>query len=52
MIVFKFDNYKIVIELMLNEFMIGEGYYDVRFKLYLWNKKYIMYVFLSVNVNK
>ncbi len=29
MTAFKFDNDKIVTELTLNEFMIGEGHYDV-----------------------
>ena len=32
MTAFKFDNHKIVTELTLNEFMIGEGHYDVRLK--------------------
>lgn len=53
MTAFKFDNHKIVTELTLNEFMIGEGHYDVRLKLHSRNKKHtIMYVPLSVNANK
>lgn len=52
MTAFKFDNHKIVTELTLNEFMIGEGHYDVRLKLHSRNKKHTMYVPLSVNANK
>ncbi|HDK7846931.1 TPA: poly(ribitol-phosphate) beta-N-acetylglucosaminyltransferase [Staphylococcus aureus] len=52
MTAFKFDNHKIVTELTLNEFMIGEGQYDVRLKLHSRNKKHTMYVPLSVNANK
>ncbi|HDR2070338.1 TPA: poly(ribitol-phosphate) beta-N-acetylglucosaminyltransferase [Staphylococcus aureus] len=49
MTAFKFDNHKIVTELTLNEFMIGEGHYDVRLKLHSRNKKHVP---LSVNANK
>ncbi|HDD5494187.1 TPA: poly(ribitol-phosphate) beta-N-acetylglucosaminyltransferase [Staphylococcus aureus] len=52
MTAFKFDNHKIVTELTLNEFMIGEGHYDVRLKLHSRNKKHTMYVPLTVNANK
>ena len=52
MTAFKFDNHKIVTELTLSEFMIGEGHYDVRLKLHSRNKKHTMYVPLTVNANK